>query len=191
VTVLTNLAAVIGCLALIAGLAGLGHRQAWVAELDEWHTIDDPAPEPIWEPADGWDAYPARQTPTDLGRAYDPPGLPWRQPSVAGMHWMTDGYLRARVPIPWPVLAAKLGCPARRSDTLEFARIIAPITDHWCDSCRLGRDRERRHQSCPGCACPCQSPAVLIGRPPNSDRRSDLPNPVSAVEHRQPEASIR
>lgn len=60
----------------------------------------------------------------------------------------------------WPALLR-----AMRTPTQEFEVLVAPLTSGWCDSCRSGRDGERRHQSCPGCGCPCLATEALIGRP--------------------------
>lgn len=113
--------------------------------------------------------YPARQAPTDLGRAYDRPGLPWRLVNSPGMSWMTTGYLRARVPVPWPHLQRKLAGERALTEDTQFTAIVRSNWDtgeraalEWrCDSCRDLVEYERRCQSCSGCACPC----TLIGQP--------------------------
>lgn len=70
--------------------------------------------------------------------------------------------------------AQEAGRRALREPTDAFDAIIAYGWDTgerealaWrCGSCTVGRERERRHQSCPGCGCPCRAPQVMIGRPP-------------------------
>jgi hypothetical protein len=119
--------------------------------------------------------YPARQAPTDLGRAYDEPGLPWRRPNVAGMAWMSTGYLGARVPVPWPDLQRKLaGERALKTPTDTFDALVEFNWDtgerealSWrCDVCRgVVAEGERPHDHCQGCGCPCTTAEMLIGQP--------------------------
>jgi hypothetical protein len=61
----------------------------------------------------------------------------------------------------------KAGRRALRIPTAEWELLVAPLTADWCESCRgVVADGESPHLFCPGCACPCRHPEMLIGRPP-------------------------
>jgi hypothetical protein len=111
--------------------------------------------------------WPVRQSPTDMVASGQLPALYHSRP-VPEMTWLTTGYLEPRQYTPWPEIRDRLVKERRelesgwrerilRQPTEAFNEIIEaswPITD-WCDSCRVGWDGERHHQSCPGCPCPC------------------------------------
>lgn len=106
------------------------------------------------------DAYPARQSPTDLAAVYLP--AMYHAEPVPGMRWMTEGYLfnHPRM-LSWSTIKARLERERRGTPTQEFDRIMAVEFEDWrCESCLTGRDGERQHQSCASCSCPCSVPAL-------------------------------
>jgi hypothetical protein len=126
-------------------------RRAWRRETDTWHgsgLVDETGERPA---------------------TYEPlPTKPivFRTQPVAGMTWLTTGYLESRLSIPWPVIRDRLRrerallTPTQEQVFVELVEATWPSAE-WCDSCRVGRDGEKPHVSCPGCPCPCGMPAEV------------------------------
>jgi hypothetical protein len=129
---------------------------------DEKHTADDDAEIAAWDEwiAPALDeetaplAWPLRQTPTDLAAAYTGELLPARPINAS-----------------WNVDTAAWNQMITVYTSLSVGGVEAG--DWWCDSCRVGRDGERRHWSCRGCGCGCTT-AAGVGEFPVGDRDIDL-----------------
>lgn len=112
---------------------------------------------------------PAREELTELVDLTAVAALPWPwtlppEPGLSTRYRMYEQLGVNRVRTVEEILAS-IG-----DTTIEFNRLMtAEFLAQKCDSCEIGRDGERQHQSCVGCSCHCgdgQGAEIIhIGQP--------------------------
>lgn len=183
-----NIAALIGIVSLVAAaipslaLAGLLHADAQASAVQrDIARLTSPYAPPRQDLTGEQEPVPTRRVP---GRAlaangfvdtpapaYTPPPPAVLERALAGLRGLDSERVnneyegRHR----WGTAEGSCAQVARmralRIPTDQWNTLVAPLTAGWCDSCSPGRERERPHQSCPGCPCPCRHPHMLIGQP--------------------------